>query len=1003
LTKLTAAQLAILRAHPQRVEYYLAVHKPRVVSRGTLATVPTYPAGSLTITNLLSGINLTAVSPGMTLRIGSAENLDDLGTVRIRKVPSGSTLYIGEAGSGLVNWAVGNHLAVVEDYRAWPIHHSYDTSTSRWLVDLETYTSQMQSYGPQAIMGPPAVFTLDGGKAVGQYVGNLSYSHSPGVSITSNAWSFPTGTIVTSAIGSSAAPINITYLDASPGGAYHTLRVNDSDGASHFGKRLTFVFGSGNSAPIQCGFEQISGGLKSGGYRTRIIISQSAASDVIQDGAQVILFEKASYGTVGSSVGGNYHGRDNVVLVGRILGESQRIEPFTKDVSFAVETLDAELRRTQAYDLFLESSSATSSWDMASGLTLDRAAVALTKYRSTIANITDFRIAGGIAGTNEIPYRDLPAGPVWEQLVYNYQAAFGWVAVDMQGTLWTGLDAQVTGLSANLDAAVEISKADRRDVMTIEKDHRDMNAQYRLYAVQGGTTSPLGAESPGARQGYFGGRQEVTRNLTVPDQDTLVTWSGNVRARENNPLKRVSIPLAGNHRYDSVPQGRYTVSLSPTDNLRGVNWNNKLFLGAETNITYNSAGQYSQTDLILEASVNGIGGSSITFPRTIIPISDPPPPGGNPPPGTEGAGTTVIAVTRDKIGRTDNFLADSPNWHDITGAITFSAANDRIIDFNLDPFDPENKAICIVADPTLGNAGIWRTTNLGSPNPTWTLVRSANTDFANGHYSRVLYSIASQGRVYVKVNSSMVVTAQYGVLYSDDHGATWTLGDTTATGSDNIDTTYSLAVGNHNADVVYIHGPSSAGHALYRSTDKGASWSLYTGTAGAVTDYGGPDIECPYAGNDSNDSTVYFWRNRDTGNLAKFDGSTLSNLSPTESGSTNLGQGRMKPYRILVATHDANKVYALRSRDNADIHDLIYSGDAGNTWETRSASLDDYSSLGAWPYNFDRIFMMTGNLSSVKMMYSIDGGYNFIDKTGDWHSTVGGTDQTIRIIPIWTI
>lgn len=650
---LTVAELSTLRTRPAKVEYYLAVHKPKVVFAGLGSGLPSsHPNAALTTFNN-SFANTTGARPGMTVKFGPALRGDEYGELRVRGHDGNNTLLLAEAGSGLINWKHGMHVTVYDDYRVWPIHHSYDTANSRWLVDLQNYSAQLSQYGPQVIMGPPDVLFLDGGKAVGQYVGNLSYSHTPGASITSQRWTFPGGVAVTSALGSSAAPVQVTYLNASPGGEYFSLSATDANGASHIGHRLLFVFGSGASAPVRCRFDQITGGLKTGGYRTRIFVAETANSNIYQDGAQVVIVERASYGGIASSIGGNFFARDSVVFAGRIMQESQRIEPFTEEVSFAIETIDGELRRTQAYDLFLESHSTASDWDMASGLTLDRTAIALSKYRSTIATVTDFNLAEGFAKTNEIPYRDLPAGNLWEQLNYNYQASFGLVAADMQGTLWAQLDVQVTGLSANLPTANAIAIQDQRDTITIEREHRDSNAMTRLYAVQGGTTIPLGAESPGNRDGYFGGRVEVSRNLTVPTQDILITWSGNARAKENNRLNRISVPLAGNYRYDAVPQSRFTMSLSPTDNIRALNLGAHNFLATETTIEYHEEGQYALGSVNLEAIVNGFGGSAITFPRitgfippaTPNPVFDPPT--WNDPPLTEAV---ISWHTYDVVG-----------------------------------------------------------------------------------------------------------------------------------------------------------------------------------------------------------------------------------------------------------------------------------------------------------------------------------------------------------------
>ena len=988
-TAFTTGQLQILDTHPQRVEYYAAIHTPRIITHGILAALPNnFPGSQINITSVVAGYNLSVIKAGMTLRLGTESNKADLGTLRVREdYVSGSVIKVAEFGSGLVNWRTNACITVIEEYRAWPIHHSYDTATSRWLVDTKTYTSQLSQYGPQVIMGPPAVGTLDGGKVVIDYVGNLSYSHTAGASITSQSWLFPDGQTVTSALGSSAAPVTKTYINASHRGGYHTLTVTDGNGASHIGQRLTWVFGSGiNQKPARVSFESITGGLKSGGYRTRFVMHDTAPSGILMDGAQVVIFERASYGTIASSVGGNYYSRDNIVMVGRVLNESMRIEPFTQELSFTLETIDSELRKSNAYDLFLEGASNASSWDMASNLTLDHAALALTKYRSTIANITDVHPALGAAKDNEIYYRSLPAGNLWEQLNYNYDAAFGIVATDLQGTIWAGLDTQVTGLSANLPNIMAVTKARRLEATTIEHEHVDTNAQYRLYAIQGGTASPLGAESPGQRQGYYGGKQEVTRNLLVADQETLITWSGNVRARENNPYKRVSTGLTGNIRLDSVPQSRVTMSVSAVDNRRQIAWEDQSFIPTETTINYNSQ-MYANSEIVMESIVNGMGGSSITFPSVPITPPAPPPPPTEPPIPGAGDGNVVYVASYARLGRSRNFLANSPTWQNVTGSLSGT-----ILDFLLDPYNPANSAYALTS------TGIYKTDNLNAATPTWTIkltlatIRTEQGD-ATLQFRNLATTIAASGEIWVCLyNAGAGTSGTVSAVYTSNHFTSRNyVGIATAVTGQPARPDVQLQASNRSAGRAYAIGlVNSLVGKLYLSTDNNVSWAS-TYNFGITLQA----LEAAYAGSTETKELIIYVVGGSTFDLYRStNGGTGFAKVLTQSGPLPPGRGR--PLRIVnVATHNVNDV--LFALPLIGIYDSV---DGGTTWVLH-ASADETNALGRWPYNPNLVYILATS-PTPHIKYSTDRGATFTNKDGNWASVMGvALADMVNIVPVW--
>jgi hypothetical protein len=1036
----TAQGLSYIRSRPQSSLYYLAAHAPKIIAEGVLQAVPTtYPGNSLSMTGALNGFgyNLTNIKRGMTLWVGSEGARYDTGQLRVRRDYVGASLIeVAEYGSGLVNFGSATSLTVVEDYRIWSIHPIYDSQASRWGIDQDPYTAQTKSYGPQVIMGPPAVGIMDNGKMLASYVGDLSLQHSG--SITSQLWTFPNGQTVTSALGSSKNPIVITYVDASPLGGIVTLEVTDSNGNSHIGQRLTFCFGTcGRYQPMDCTFDQITGGYKQGGYKTRVSIGEVATSVVVPDGAKVIIFEKASYGTAGSSVGGNYFGRDNIILVGRVVTESQQIDPFTDQVTFQIESEDGELHRSQSYDMFLESGSAASDWSMASGLTLDRAGIVLAKYRSTIANVVDFHPASGVAATMEIPYKDLAQGTLYDQLAYTYQGAgFGMISFDMQGNLWAMLDAQVTGTSSTLPTIMDIGYQDQRDQIQIDHEHRDTNSQYLIYAVEGAAYIPLAAWSPGDWSGYFGQRQEVSRNMYAPDQDTLITWTGNKRAQDNNPYKSVRIPLVGNNRIDPVPQSLITMSLSAVDDPRSFTWNNRNLIPYEITVTYNQEHRSVSTELVAETVVNGIGGSAFTYPTgaSIISPPPPPPPPNNCPPGQHwddatktckdngvglGDGNTVYVATYNHLARTRNFLDANPTWSDMT---TISLP-DKIVAFCLDSYDSVNVGYALTVST------LYVITNLNTNSPTWTSLYTTSSingmadafptfggeTITGAVFECMTSPITQQGLLWLGWNSNQGAGQVRG-------GVTYILynGNTVLTSlNNNYARTQGAGANNSTRRMMQNFSDPTKGWVLYFSGQPGVTSTLYSmAVSGGVLTvsslssptHGAFDFDTSFPGSNATmvffedgTSSWYFENSTNTG--ASY--STLTSIVAISGAVAQLTPVTRARFIVNVATQDSTDIIAGTIPGNTETHSRIYrSRDSGATWSNVYDAVNNnifgIMSIGRWPMDANRVFFLGDSIYYTSDMFAS----GVQDKIGNWVAVLGtwpitSSNYPVYIVPEW--
>jgi hypothetical protein len=283
--------------------------------------------------------------------------------------------------------------------------------------------------------------------------------------------------------------------------------------------------------------------------------------------------------------------------------------------------------------------------------------------------------------TTIINFQDLPQSSVWKQLQLNYgeKGTRGLVAADLQSNIWATEDALVSGGSATLPKADVIEKRDRRDTVTAVHPHLDPNAKTEMYGVmvipatsswRGSATSiiPIGGESPGDAIGYFGGKREHSRGIAADTQDRIITWAGNWRAKLNNPYPNVIVPLAGNIKWDSVPQSRVSLTASSTDveNVRGIDWDDKEFLPHTTLMLYNNQFGNVLTTIQVESVVDGKGGSAITFPRAdnITPL---PPPNPQDPPPPQGPGGNLFTFN-DTVGSYK--LIPTGRWQDANTGLT---------------------------------------------------------------------------------------------------------------------------------------------------------------------------------------------------------------------------------------------------------------------------------------------------------------------------------------------
>jgi hypothetical protein len=1031
----TSNDLNIIRSRPAGAKWYLAVKQQASIASATLQSVPSYPAASIALQNTTQ--SWSQVASGMTIVVQDINPAGptgpkvygEKGRIRLRRpidASNSSVIYIAEAGCGLINWKVGDRVVAVNQRAPWVKHPRYDADSSAWKMDYdEEYTDQLESYGPVVRAGPGFVGILNGAAEIyGSFVGASTKFWDDATSSTAS-WSFQQAEITNgqSVLGTPDDPVTVKWTDEVSAGRYFHLRATDNNGASHQGRRPFFIFNNTSQTP-RVEFAQITGGLEKGGYEAQFRVLSNAGSDLFPDMAEFLIFEEASFGGTASNIGGNYPYAANIVMRGWIIGESVRVNPFSGDVTFRARTVDGILEHQESYDTFLTLSSTdvtraafpsalspadsiNTDWNAAASLSLDRMFYHLVKHRSNLADFVDVNFAGGDFGdaSKLILFQDLPRAPFWKQLQMNYfQKGFlGYVAADMQSNVFAGEDIQISGGSDNVPIALPMNKADRRDMVQIERSVIDPVAEAHLLSVSG--SDPYWAISPGQVMGYFGGKKEHSKGLFW-HQDDLVQRVGNYRAKLNNEYPKLVIPLAGNYRLDSVPQSRVTMSLSPADNPRGLKWDDEGFIPTKTTLTYNAQAGAVLADIEMEKIVQGIGGSAVTFPadpqsvevdNSGIPDPDPGDDPCNNPYALCSGINNIVAVNTDGYQYvTNNFQNSSPTWSRDNLGLSGS-----IHSFVVDPFSPLyigtgstvdywvvtstniyyiQDAFGISGGPTVNDQHTFATAIPSDGR------RRINASFGNYNSNQAWVMVVTHYRDATGHTGTWAI-------YSQDGGSTWSsevqISGHYNNGAGDIFDTPGLnlspktgGLGYSFAHTTTADPPVSDG---YLTQDWGGSWARISNPDLQAGDYLGGVVHVPWPDNLSEGIAYHGWLDREPTRIFRtyrVNGTTRTDASPSDGTRTYAPASN----EFGIKTFDSDRRYVVMvgtgnstSADSGDDYRAAYiSEDGGDSWTEIFAPVNSAN-------NVPRGVAFSGNTKNVIYLWGNDG---YISYSQDFGSTI---------------
>jgi hypothetical protein len=774
---ISAANLAALRDQFQWSKFYLGVLKPATVHTSQI-NYPSIPRGTLAIPfdggAYGTGFGAGSVTHGMTLWVGSTAGAHDICKLRIR-TPYNRTCTAGSAFStadggvtGIItvcehNYLLKNnyYLTIKEEFRLWPRHTIalQDVEEILYYMDYDIqYCSQNTdaNRSPIARLGPPGVAIRDASGNADISFWSDSGAAPGGDAPTTYAWVWRGGTCISgpgaAAAGTATNPNVVRWTV--PGFYLAKLTVTTAAGKSSTGYRPVFIYDSidTNHKPYEAfEIESLNGDFDTGGWRMSVRVKQECAEADFPEESMIILWAEDWYKGSKVSLGGNYTHRENLIFVGFITKETVRKDPFTDDVLFEAHTIDGEMKNTEMLAISMDDSpSATANWFQIQDMTMDKAAYKILRWHSTLLDITDVYFSGD---TKRARWIDIAQKSLYEQIDKDcYDSAIlGKCLSDRMSIVRCELNPQFidVGTTRNAIATImDIQAQDWRNEISWPTPQNPICSLVDMgalgYAGNLADTFMIFSLAHGDTM-MERGRSVNIDNLVGESQNQLNRVAGNYLANQNNPYPSVHVPIGLNYRvFDIAPQEWVTMSLSPTDTFRGIEWTSERFI--PRGVTFNLENDIGalNVDLDLEMESSGTAGVAGWYP--IEPPEEPYTPPDTPvePPWSptvdDWAGIWVLgieggAADHPGIIRTENLggaVVSSPTWATwTTGMDTATYPYCRWID--RDPFHPNTRIYALMSNA----------------------VATANTDYGFVLYRRV-YSGGAWGAWTAILNKAIV-------------------------------------------------------------------------------------------------------------------------------------------------------------------------------------------------------------------------------------------------------
>lgn len=838
---ITSDELLALRSDGQWSKLYLAIHVPNTIYAARLNGVPSANDRVYQITYDGGVGTLADVKVGMTLYVGTSAGAHDLGMCRIRKTPGASTFYIGLTSE--ITWADNCYLTVVDEFDLWAKHATITSAVLAMDVDV-AYSDQHASFAPVPVLGPPAVVWLDAASV--DVVFDASDSWVLGSSISAYAWSAPGAASIVD--DTTFAP-TITYDTAGCYAVYGT--VTAANGKSTTGVRHVFVYDRVDHLPATVfQLAQCIGDHDSGGWMFDMTMEAEASLSEIRDRALVVLFAEDWYGGTQQEIG-PVAGRENIVCVGRIVGESIRWDRESGLVHFTVQGMQHWLSKLKAFPVDLSFVGAAAAWDEMPALTVDRVLWHILQWHSTAIETLDFYPSNDTRYTAD---GKTIASTIWGQLAdIAFSKIFAVPGVDRFGRLFVEVDPQmVPEVDRDFPVVMDLTSDDWVEALDFGRVIVPECALISLNAEEvnsAGTPVTRYSLSPGHVPLRYG-EPEMLEHALCASQAQANQLAGLLLGWRNNPYPDVPANLAMNNRMiDVFPRQTCGFVMATTDTPREVALDTQL-LPRRVAFYFDGDTGYMHSEINYEAetaeqiNTNGDIPDTDALSMEIPPIPDLPSLPDLPIllPGTLGTGTPSVGPRRVLVHDTTagllysaNFNSTSPTWLQVNAGLTtaqYQSINKIVVCPNGAVY------VAFLTSPTFTNSFIARAPYIGA---TFTVILTQAditgiTGVANSLISDIACNpLAAEEVVYVLNASTGLPDPKY---FYHGVGGTFTAGAVVTAGGNPAAVSYGLGQWLLTTSGVYYRLNSTASAVVSNGTitdgDSGSHGHVRVNTTGTT-------------------------------------------------------------------------------------------------------------------------------------------------------------------------
>lgn len=1037
--EISAPDLANMRAGNSEYELHLNVMPKTVIGTARInQSLFQYPLGGVTVdTVALNGglSDLTEVPAGSMVYIGTSDGDNDILTSFARKQSIVTELYIvgksfGDTGQPVAIAAAladDQYVTVFAQQPIWPLMSIIRGGVLYKNFDIE-YTDQNNNPSPIGNIGTwerhdcPVGGTVDVTFAEGDSV------YWPGYANDGYQWSQRNGSYLTSGasvVGGGETTSTVTYR-FDPGFYIVSLEITSDNGSTHIATKYVWAVDGVVEKDFD-GWHIKKDSQDIFGRTISLDLSGAFDLDDLMPHTAAMFSEVPTFNgetvTTGSTVTKFCGFLENY--------RTERNVPVINKTDFEVVGPGVLLKMIPAAAQYIRHSADPAVWyELEPGMvdTNGRTWYTLNYHCPAILALFDFVVlpSDSLVRKTTTTNSDTIMGQIEEQA--NQRVSIGWLS---DGTLIIKRMESLLGTSTERDAVDEKMTWGAQDI----RDQLQIRALTRLKVGKLDglgfdfsdliTVLPYWARSPGNVQAPGKGRL-VFNGLTVINGTDLQQLTGNLYARNNQPVDHMTIKVVGNldtaepalnewHRL-TTPASLSPMGQAIDDRMTPVKvnrtWRRKeggaYAKEIKTSFALETQGLLALNKQILTSANKGylpqdswsksdLGG--FDFQTGFVPQPEGP--------GITAGLQQIIGVSSDKtLYRTYDYQTVSASGGPDYSDAVLLALTGTPWQFVVDAFSPGYAGTGTNVNGWIATSDkIYRVEDMQgvTPGVTDQFTFRASTLQRNMDFS---FGVDGWG-----ICVSFYPSEGVWVTYTQDGGTTWSTEAAITTfynvpGADFIYPALyvsSKTPGLAYAEVYTVTGAqNNALTGTYRTTDYGATWALYTGLNIDAGHAIGQEFHFPYEGNPNEDICYYtktvfgdgYIFNRTVGT------GTPSSVSPFALPGTDPGDfyGGYNPrFSITSSAQDRNYMVMSGRRTGSGIVQAIHSTtDGGINWSvvwTNTGNRNQYDKVAISGSDKNVLYLFGGTgiivASRMRMAYSTDLGVNIDDRTGNLPGTDG--------------